>query len=61
MCTGLSKFNFPDNYHVATAAAIGFYGGNPELLDDDLEKAEREQKRERKPQEEFIFNADFKG
>ena len=55
------EFNFPDNYHVATAAAIGFYGGNPELLDDDLEKAEREQKRERKPQEEFIFNADFKG
>jgi nitroreductase len=47
-------FEIPDDYHVATSISIGFYGGNPEDLKDDLEKQER-QARERKPQAEFVF------
>ncbi|MEM1328405.1 MAG: nitroreductase family protein [Bacteroidota bacterium] len=48
------EFNIPDDFHVATAITIGFYGGNPEKLEDDLQKQEK-QARERKPQSEFVF------
>ena len=54
------EFNFPDNYHVATASAIGYYGGNPEVLDEGLEKQELSTERQRKSQTEFVFNGDFK-
>jgi len=54
------EFKLPDNYHAATAMAIGFYGGDPKDLGDDLEKQELKKTRERKPQSAFIFNGDFK-
>lgn len=54
------EFNLPDNYHAATALAIGFYGGDPKDLDENLEKQERNKLRERKPQNEFVFNGNFK-
>tara|TARA_B100001146_G_scaffold225215_1_gene248019 strand:+ start:24461 stop:25111 length:651 start_codon:yes stop_codon:yes gene_type:complete len=54
------EFGFPDNYHVATATAFGYYGGNPETLSEDLQEEELQTKRERKPQAEFAFNGNFK-
>ncbi len=55
-----NEFNFPDNYHVATAAAFGYYGGNPDVLDDDLKEEELKKERSRKKQSEFAFNGNFK-
>jgi len=52
-------FNFPDNYHVATAAAFGYFGGNPDVLDDDLKEQELKKERSRNPQSEFAFNGNF--
>ena len=52
-------FSFPENHHVATAVALGFYGGNPESLPDDLKKQELKELRERKDQEEFVFNGEY--
>ncbi|RDK85211.1 nitroreductase family protein [Marinirhabdus gelatinilytica] len=54
------EFNFPSNYHVATGIAIGYYGGDPETLPEDLQEEETKVKRERKPQGEFAFNGNFK-
>ncbi|MFC7357179.1 nitroreductase family protein [Jejudonia soesokkakensis] len=54
------EFGFPDNYHVATATAIGYYGGNPASLPSDLQEQETKEKRERKSQNEFAFNGNFK-
>ena len=54
------EFNFPDDFHVATAVAFGYFGGNPEQLPEDLEKQERQKMRQRKPQEEFAFNGNYK-
>lgn len=54
------EFGFPDNYHVATAVAIGYYGGNPASLPSDLQEQETKEKRERKSQSEFAFNGNFK-
>lgn len=53
------EFNFPENYHVATAAAFGYYGGNPNELDDDLKEEELKKERSRKKQSEFAFNGNF--
>ena len=53
------EFNFPENYHVATAAAFGYYGGNPNELDDDLKEEELKKVRSRKKQSEFAFNGNF--
>ncbi|WP_339696453.1 nitroreductase family protein [uncultured Marixanthomonas sp.] len=53
------EFNFPDNYHVATAAAFGYYGGDPAILDEDLKKEELKKERSRKSQDEFAFNGNF--
>lgn len=55
----VKEFKFPEEYHVASGAAIGFYGGNPENLPNDLKEKELKKERVRKPQEEFIFNGDF--
>ena len=54
------EFGFPDNYHVATATAIGRFGGNADTLPKDLQEQETKVKRERKQQEEFVFNGNFR-
>lgn len=47
-------FNVPEGYHIATALAIGYYGGDVDNLPEDLQKQEKAE-RERKPQSEFVF------
>ncbi len=54
------EFGFPEDYHVATALAIGYYGGDHNKLTDDLKEQEVSLKRQRKSQDEFVFNGDFK-
>lgn len=54
------EFNFPDDYHVATAVAFGHFGGETENLPEDLEKQELKEMRSRKEQEDFAFNGNFK-
>ncbi len=54
------EFHFPDDYHVTTAVAFGYFGGDPEDLPDDLMKQELKEMRERKQQEDFAFNGNFK-
>jgi len=53
-----TEFKFPDHYHVATAIAIGYYGGEASDLPDDLAKLEVAP-RTRKSQIEFTFNGDY--
>ena len=53
-----TEFNFPDDYHVATGIAMGYYGGDTSELPDELEKIETS-KSERLLQREFTFNGDF--
>ena len=55
----LEKFKFPEDYHVATAVAFGYFGGDVEDLPNDLKKQELKEMRERKTQEEFAFNGNF--
>ncbi len=54
----LKEFKFPDTYHVATAIAVGYYGGELSDLPEDL-KDEEKSDRKRKKQDEFIFNGDY--
>lgn len=54
------EFDFPENFHVATAVAFGNFGGDPEILPEDLRKEEVASRRGRKPQEKFAFNGNFK-
>lgn len=53
------EFNFSEDYHVATAIAIGYYGGEKSDLPKDLQKVETPIS-ERKLQREFTFNGNFK-
>lgn len=53
------EFAFPEDYHVATAIAFGHFGGNPEVLPEDLEKQETTSKRSRNKQDSFAFNGNF--
>ena len=53
------EFGFSDDYHVATAVAFGYFGGNPDVLPADLEKQETSNKRSRIKQDSFAFNGDF--
>lgn len=53
------EFNFPEDFHVATAVAFGYFGGEVEILPEDLEKQELKEMRVRKKQDEFAFNANF--
>ncbi|GAA4106795.1 hypothetical protein GCM10022393_01420 [Aquimarina addita] len=53
------EFKLPNDYHVASAIALGYYGGNTTDLSEDLQKSEEKVTRERKLQEEFTFNGDF--
>ena len=52
------EFKLPENYHIATAIALGYPGGEVGELPDDLQKEERKN-RSRKSQSEFVFNGDF--
>ncbi|PQJ32852.1 nitroreductase [Nonlabens arenilitoris] len=52
------EFEFPEEYHVATAIAVGYYGGDKNNLNEDLQGAETSP-RVRKKQDEFIFNGNF--
>lgn len=47
-------FEIPAGYHVATAIAIGYYGGDLEKLPEDLREKEVAE-RKRKPQQTFVF------
>ena len=47
-------FEVPKGYHITTAIAVGYYGGNLNNLPEDLQEAEVA-KRNRKPQQEFAF------
>ncbi len=47
-------FEIPDGYHVSTAIALGYYGGNLDSLPEDLQKKETAE-RERKSQNDFAF------
>ncbi|WP_299894246.1 nitroreductase family protein [uncultured Aquimarina sp.] len=53
------EFNFPDEYHIATAIALGYYGGNPDDLPEDLRDQEDPSKRTRMLQREFTFNGNY--
>ncbi|MBB6680457.1 nitroreductase family protein [Aequorivita sp. 609] len=53
------EFGFADDYHVTTAIAFGYFGGNPEDLPEDLRKQELKEKRERMSQDKFAFNGNF--
>ncbi|MAZ28468.1 MAG: nitroreductase [Cytophagaceae bacterium] len=54
------EFKLPEHYYVATGVALGYYGGDPAVLPEELRKMEIKQERERKPHGEFVFNGDFK-
>lgn len=47
-------FNVPEGYHIATALAIGYYGGGIDDLPNELRKTEISE-RKRIPQSEFVF------
>ena len=51
-------FNVPDEFHVATAVALGYYGGELDDLSDDLQKQETKE-RQRKPSEEIVAEGQF--
>lgn len=51
-------FEIPEDYHVATAIAVGFYGGDPTKLGDDLQEQEMKG-RTRMPQTDFVFNGEW--
>ena len=47
-------FDVPKGYHITTAVAVGYYGGNLDELPEDLQKLEIA-KRERMPFKQFAF------
>ena len=47
-------FEIPDGYHISTAIALGYYGGDLEELPEDLQEKESAT-RERMPQSQFVF------
>ncbi len=53
------EFKFPDTYHVATAIAVGYYGGELSNVPDFLQEAETGE-RSRKKQNDFVFNGDYR-
>ncbi|TYB77085.1 nitroreductase family protein [Bizionia myxarmorum] len=52
-------FNVPEGYHVSTAIAAGYYGGELDALPPDLQEQEAN-KRVRKPQSDFVFEGTWK-
>ncbi|MGO2359322.1 nitroreductase family protein [Mesonia sp.] len=53
------EFQFTEEYHVATAVAFGYFGGDPDDLPADLKEQELKETRERKSQDKFAFNGNF--
>lgn len=53
-------FEVPQGYHVATAIAVGYYGGNPDDLSESLRKSEIAE-RSRIPQEAFSAEGEWPG
>lgn len=51
-------FQVPEDFHIATAIAIGRYGGEIESLPEGLQDAETKE-RTRKPQETFVFSGNW--
>ncbi|MFL0353716.1 nitroreductase family protein [Xanthomarina sp. GH4-25] len=52
------EFNIPEGFHVSTAIAIGYYGGDLDDLPEDLQKQETA-KRKRISQEEFVYKNEW--
>lgn len=52
-------FNLPDEFHVSTVIALGYYGGDLDKLSDKLQKQETE-RRTRIPLDEFAFDGKWK-
>ena len=55
----MEVFEVPEGYRVATAIAVGYYGGTLDWLPEDLQDREVGE-RERLPQEEFAFKNAWK-
>ncbi|MEN8817835.1 MAG: nitroreductase, partial [Nonlabens sp.] len=53
------EFKFPETFHVATAIALGYYGGDLSDVPKDLQDAETGE-RSRKKQNDFVFNGDYR-
>ena len=51
-------FKVPEEYHVSTAVALGYYGGELDKLPSKLQESETAD-RQRMPQEEFAFKNDW--
>lgn len=51
-------FNVPEGFHISTAIALGYYGGDLEDLPEDLQKQETS-KRKRVPIQEFAFKENW--
>lgn len=52
-------FNVPDGYHVSSAIAVGYYGGDLENLSEDLKENETAE-RTRIPQKDFAYEGEWK-
>jgi nitroreductase len=46
-------FQIEEGYHVSTAVAVGYYGGNVDTLDEELKEMEKAE-RKRMPQRKFV-------
>lgn len=55
----MKEFQIPNDYHIATAVAFGYFGGNPDVLPEKMKEQELEKNRKRKEISEFAFNGDF--
>lgn len=55
----LKEFGFPEDYHVATGVAFGYYGGEVNNLPEALRDQEMKEMRIRKTQDQFAFNGNF--
>ena len=53
------EFGFSADFGIATAVAVGHYGGDLDKLSEDLKAQELEQERSRMPVSEFAFNGNF--
>ncbi|TRZ45268.1 nitroreductase family protein [Robertkochia solimangrovi] len=53
------EFDIPQGYHVATAIAAGYYGGDMDTLNEELQEMENSE-RVRKPQKEFVYHQEWK-
>jgi hypothetical protein len=52
-------FEVPQGFHISTAIAMGFYGGELSTLPKDLQQEETAE-RKRLPQNKFAFNGHWK-